>query len=119
MSLFKLSCTVPKKQGQRYLIQVGNPFGKNNEREELNDKCWPNLSIRNMKVIAPENVREIYLFGCKTKPKVDARLGYINYVKVNNMRIVNKEGLQTNTKIFLSDKKNTFKQQLVTNIPSK
>lgn len=117
--LFFRECTWLLKNGQNYLIQAGNPFGEDNEREELKNKCWPNLLVDNMKVVVPENIEEIYLYGCRTEPKVDARLGYINNVKVNNMRIVNKEGQQTDTKIFLSNKKIAFKHQLVTKIPSK
>ncbi len=114
--LFFKDCTWQFKQGQRYLIQVGNPFGKDNEREELKEKNWPNLFVSNMKVIVPENVDELYLYGCRTKSRKDVKIGHINNVKVNNMRVVNNEGHLINTKIFLSDKVIGFKKRITTNV---
>lgn len=117
--LFFRDCTWQLKQGQNYLIQAGNPFREENDREELKEKCWPNLFVNNMKVVVPEDNEELYLYGGRTKPRTDVKIGYINNVKVNNMRIVNKEGMQMDTKIFLSNKKITFMHQLETNILSK
>ena len=114
--LFFKDCIWQLKQGHRYLIQAGNPFGKDNEREELKEKSWPNLFVSNMKVIVPETVDELYLYGCRTKPRTDVKIGYINNVKVNNMRVVNNEDHLINTKIYLSDKVIGFKKRITTNV---
>lgn len=113
--IFK-GCTWQLKQGRNYLIQAGDPFGKDNEREELREKCWPNLLVENMKVVVPETVGELYLYGCKVNPRNDVKIGYINNVKINNIRVVNSANHLMNTKIYLSDKVIDFKKRITTNV---
>ncbi len=114
--LFFRNCTWQLKQGQNYLIQAGDPYGKDNEREELKEKCWPNLYICNMKVVVPEIVDELYLYECRTKPRAEVKIGYINNVKVNNMRVVNNADHLMDTKKYLSNKVMGFKKRITTNV---
>lgn len=109
-------CTWELKKGQRYLIQAGNPFCEDNKRKELKEKCWPNLSVSNMKVVVSETVEEIYLYGCMTKAKSNISLGYVNYITIKNMSVVNRENHQTGTKLYLSDKVIGFKNRIKSNV---
>ena len=109
-------CTWQMKQGQNYMIQAGNPSGAVNERLELKEKCWPNLAIDNMKVIAPHDVKELYLFGCRTKPRDDVKLGYIHNIRVRNMKVFNFDNPKLKTLLYMSDIPIVFKKRLTTNI---
>lgn len=109
-------CTWQMKQGHNYLIQAGNPYGGENERIELKEKCWPNLMIENMKIVAPDNISEIYLFECKALLNSNVKLGYIHNVRINNMKVVNCKKHQMNTKIFMSNKPVVPKKRLTTNV---
>lgn len=109
-------CFWKVKSDRRYLIQAGNPFDVDNERDELKEKCWPNLSVNNMKVVADDNIKQLFLFGCIKDSGKDVKLGYIHNVKVHNITFVNCKRQLRNMKLLLSDKQIGFKQRLTTNV---
>lgn len=70
---------------KNYLINVGNSCDAPNPREELSQKCLPNISISNMTITATDNVDDIYLFKvryeCENVPMFD----YINIITLTNV----------------------------------
>lgn len=89
-----------------------------NSRPELNDKCWPNLRISNMTVVAPLYVRSMNLYDpTGTLSELGKPVDYISKVKVSGLKIVRPNGKPAKIKVNLSSKEFLTKQKLEVTLP--
>lgn len=96
-----------------YLINVGNPFDSDNERPELKEKCWPNLTIKQMTIIDPKETGEIFLFGLgKKNVKSPVKIGHINKIDVKHVKILSHDSLKK-AKLKLVNRPIGFKNAIV------
>jgi hypothetical protein len=86
-----------------------------NSRPELAVKCWPNLKIENMTVVAPATVGTLNLYEPTGKvSELKKPVGYISDVIVNGLKVIRPNGKTAKIKVrlssrqFLSDKKMGF-----------
>ncbi len=107
-------CEWQVRKNRPYLIQGGNPWGPENERMELREKCWPNLFVKNMRVVVPENQKEIYLYGCRNITTTSAKIGYVSTALTENIKFETTNGQKKGTKLYLSNERVLFKNQIKT-----
>ena len=89
-----------------------------NPRPELRDKCWPNLRVSNMTVIAPGVVRSMNLYHpTGTLSELNKPVDYISEVTVSGLKVVRPNGKPTKIKINLSSKEFLTKQKLEVTLP--
>ena len=76
-----------------------------NARPELSVKCWPNLRIVNMKVIAPALVGTVNLYELTGKlSELKKPVEYINKVNVSGLEMVRPNGKPAKLNVRLSTK---------------
>ena len=98
-------CTFELTPRHHSLVNVMLLDTAENSRPELNPKCWPNLFVTNMKVIAPRNVRTLNLFEpTGTLSELDKPVGYLNKVKVNGLQTTWANGKPADVRCQLSSK---------------
>ncbi len=100
-----LNCSFELTPRHHSLVNVMLLDTAENSRPELNPKCWPNLFVTNMKVIAPRNVRTLNLFEpTGTLSELDKPVGYLNKVKVNGLQTTWANGKPADVRCQLSSK---------------
>ncbi len=80
------NCVFDAAAGRNYLIQAGQFTDGPNSRPELSDKCWPNVTIRNLTVNVPDNVRQIILFKPRKSVPAQQEVGYLSKISVSGMK---------------------------------
>ncbi len=76
-----------------------------NTRPELSVKCWPNLIVNNLKVIAPAMVGTLNLYHpTGTMSELKKPVGYINNVIVNGLTVFRPNGKPAKVNVRLSSK---------------
>ena len=74
-------------------------------RPELKAKCWPNLSIKNMTVVAPALVGTLNLYEpTGTLSELKKPVDYINHVVVNGLKVVRPNGKPAKVNVKLSSR---------------
>lgn len=68
-------CVFQLDAERNYLIAAGRLDTEINSREELKEKCWPNITITKMKVIVDEAAESFFVFNVALDPKYD---GYVH-----------------------------------------
>jgi hypothetical protein len=77
-----------------------------NSRPELSAKCWPNLKIENMTVVAPATVGTLNLYEPTGKvSELKKPVDYINDVTVNGLNVVRPNGRTAKVKVQLSSRR--------------
>lgn len=72
----KCKYNVSDKYGCNCIVSVGFLDDVENERPELKQKCWPNVSIKGMTIKAPDQIKEIYLMRLRKPVTSVGSLGY-------------------------------------------
>lgn len=107
------NCTFKVTQRHRSLVNVMLLDTNLNARPELAEKCWPNLTINTMKIIASKTIRRVFLYDPTGKTKECRKpVGHISQVAAYNIDVVTEKGKPTNTKIDLSSVQFSTKNQL-------
>jgi len=76
-----------------------------NSRPELAAKCWPNLKIENMTVVAPASVGTLNLYEPTGKVgELKKPVDYISDVIVNGLKVVRPNGKTAKIKVRLSSR---------------
>ena len=100
-----LNCTFELTPRHHSLVNVMLLDTADNSRPELNTKCWPNLQVIGMKVIAPRNVRSLDLFEpTGTLSELSKPVGYLNKVTVKDLQIMRPNGKAADIPCKLSTK---------------
>lgn len=80
------NCVFDAALGRNYLIQAGQFTDGPNSRPELSEKCWPNVTIKNLTVNVPDNVRQIILFKPRKSVPVQQEIGYLSKISVSGVK---------------------------------
>ena len=76
-----------------------------NTRPELSVKCWPNLTINNLTVIAPATVRTLNLYHpTGTMSELKKPVEHINNVTVNGLTVFRPNGKPAKVNVRLSSR---------------
>ena len=77
-----------------------------NPRPELSAKCWPNLKVVNLHVVAPSGVSTLNLYHpTGTMSELDIPVEYISQVSVKGTSFVRPNGKPTSLNVRLSSRK--------------
>lgn len=96
-------CTFEITYRNKSLVNVMLLDTNINSRPELSEKCWPNLTINNLNVIAPPIVRKVYLFDPTGNTKECRKpVGYISKIEANNVATLNRKGKPIEMKVVMS-----------------
>lgn len=84
-----------------------------NSRPELSIKCWPNLKIVNMTVIAPATIGTLNLYEPTGKlSELKKPVDYISKVEVNGLTVIRPNGKPGKVNVKLSSRKFSTIQKL-------
>lgn len=98
-------CTFEMTARYHSLVNVMLLDTAENARPELSVKCWPNLTITNLKVISPAMARTLNLYQpTGTMSELSKPVDYINKVSINGMEAVRPNGKPVNINVRLSSK---------------
>lgn len=89
-----------------FFIMVGNPAEGPNSREELREKCWPNLMIKNLSLVLPDGIKNVTLY--KADGDSSSPIGYINKVCINGIKLIGQDKLN----VSFTNKKVKFKNKI-------
>lgn len=108
-------CTLYVNNKCNYLIKAGRIDTVVNKRPELTKKCWPNIKIKNMKVVVDDDVSDFYLFKVLKDNSCNYNIRYISQISISKMMFChNTNGSPVN--FYFSNKKvatdNTLKIQI-------
>ena len=74
-----------------------------NRRPELQEKCWPNLTIDDLTVIAPVTVRHLYLYDpTGTRSECRKPVGHISTIQADGIRVVRPNGRKASPMVELT-----------------
>ena len=98
-------CTFELTPRYHSLVNVMLLDTAENTRPELSIKCWPNLTVNNLKVIAPAMVGTLNLYHPTGKlSELKKPVGYINNVTVNGIEVFRPNGKPAKLNVKLSSK---------------
>lgn len=100
-----LNCTFELTPRNHSLVNVMLLDTADNARPELSVKCWPNLKIVNMKVIAPAMVGTFNIYEpTGTLSELDKPVDHIHHVNISGLEIVRPNGKPAKVNVRLSSK---------------
>lgn len=79
------SCVFHLDTQHNYLIAAGRLSPEENSRVELNDKCWPNVTINKMKVIVEGDAASFNVFNVAVDPKFEGCVHAIENITINGL----------------------------------
>lgn len=85
------NCTFNATSSRYFLIQAGKLDNNFNNRPELQKKCLPNITIKNLIVNIPANVPKIVLLQPKGAVSEQLSVGYINQIKIDGIYFKNEK----------------------------
>lgn len=68
-----------------------------NPRDELSERCWPNVSINNLTLIIEPDVEIVNLIGLRGRPSTDIPVEYLSKFTINGLKCVVQEGAKAPT----------------------
>lgn len=106
-------CTFELTSRYHSLVNVMLLDTANNPRPELSEKCWPNLKINNLTIIAPGGVRNFNLFHPTGKTsELKKPVNYLTNVIVKGLTIYKPNGKASKINTRLSSKQFITKKEL-------
>lgn len=81
-----------------------------NPRKGLSQKCLPNLTINNMKVIVPKGVKQVYLYNLGKDVSYDGKVGNISRVTIKGLELVCEDEKNPAMVVFSTSPINTAKK---------
>lgn len=98
-------CTFEMTTRHHSLVNVMLLDTATNARPELRAKCWPNLKVENMTVVAPVLVGTLNLYEPTGKlSELKKPVDYISNVTVNGLKVVRPNGKQAKVNVKLSSR---------------
>ena len=98
-------CTFEMTTRHHSLVNVMLLDTATNARPELSVKCWPNLKIENMTVVAPALVGTLNLYEPTGKlSELRKPVDYIDHVVVNGLKVVRPNGKSAKVNVKLSSR---------------
>lgn len=107
-------CTFELTRTHHSLVNVMLLDTAKNSRPELSEKCWPNLQINNMRVIAPRNVKTMYLIDpTGTLSELKKPVGYISSITAEGLQLLRSDGNETDISVQLSSHEFITKEEVL------
>lgn len=106
------NCVFDASESRNMLVSVGYLTDTKNSRPELAEKCWPNISIKNLTVNVPDVVKSIVLFKTKGTIAPNSAVGYISKVKIDGLKF-NYSGSGHSASFYLSSSEVVSKNQIL------
>ena len=78
-------CVFHLTKKRYYLVSAGRLSPEENTREELRDKCWPNVTINRMKVIVDEEADAFNVFNVAIDAKFDGKVSAMECITINGL----------------------------------
>jgi len=78
-------CIFDALPNRNFLISIGKVDNQKNSRPELLEKCWPNITIKNLTVNVSNKISKVILFNPKTPVSDNVSVGYISSVRIDGM----------------------------------
>jgi len=107
------NCEFYMNSSRNYMISAGYLSQDINSREELQKKCWPNLSINCMTVYVEDKTNQLYLFRCSKEPHFDDKIHYIDKISINGLEIKSDENQQPIIFDFVNNDINTERSLII------
>lgn len=95
------NCVFEASESNNYLISMGYLTDTKNSRPELSEKCWPNVTVKNMTVNIPDAVNSFVLFKTKGTVSTNYGVGHISKVKIDGLKF-NYSGSGHSASFYLS-----------------
>ncbi|MCQ2284782.1 MAG: hypothetical protein MJZ57_07770 [Bacteroidales bacterium] len=80
------NCVFDVTESKNFMVSMGYLTETRNSRPELYEKCWPNVTIKNLTVNVPDAVNSVVLFKPKGTISKKMLVGYINKVKIDGLK---------------------------------
>ncbi|MBR2959345.1 MAG: hypothetical protein IKC19_06950 [Bacteroidales bacterium] len=106
-------CTFELTRRQHALVCVNLEDTATNPREELREKCWPNLTVERLTVVAPWTVGGLDVFKPQGNERcLDREYGHLERVSIKGLRTVRPGGREVKLGVRLSAKPFKTKKEL-------
>lgn len=80
------NCSMNATDGKNYILKLGINDDNINQRQELREKCWPNIYIENFVVNCSDDVQHFYIITNKEGLNKQS-VGYISAIKVTGLKL--------------------------------
>lgn len=112
-----IDCIFELSRRYHSLVQVDLLDTADNPRPELNPKCWPNIFVSNLTVVAPATIRTINIFDPQGNTRELRReFAYIDSVSVSGFTAIRSNGKPSKLKIRLSPRGFKTQKPLIYNL---
>ena len=71
---------------RNFLVSIGKVDNQRNSRPELAEKCWPNVTIKNMTVNVANKVSKVVLFEPKTPISSNVSVDHISSIRIDGLK---------------------------------
>ena len=79
-------CIFDALPNRNFLVSIGKVDNVRNSRPELAEKCWPNVTIKNMTVNVANKVSKVILFEPKTPISSNISVGHISDIRIDGLK---------------------------------
>lgn len=79
------NCVFHLDAKRSHLISAGRLSPEVNARAELKDKCWPNVTVNNMRVVVVEGAAAFNVFNIAIDPKFEGRVHSMENITINGL----------------------------------
>jgi len=101
--IYITDCTFELTRRYHSLVQIDLLDTADNPRPELNPKCWPNLKVTNLTVVAPTTIRIMNIFYPKGNTKdLRREFDYIDNVEIEGLKTIRPNGKPAKLNLKLS-----------------
>ncbi|MCR4811418.1 MAG: hypothetical protein K5867_02340 [Bacteroidales bacterium] len=103
--IYITDCTFELTRRYHSLVQIDLLDTADNPRPELNPKCWPNLKVKNLTVVAPTTIRTMNIFYPKGNTRgLRREFDYIDNVEIEGLKTIRPNGKPAKLNLRLSTK---------------
>ena len=79
------NCVFHLTKKRNTLVSAGRLAPEENDREELKEKCWPNVTISSMKVVVDEEADAFNVFNVSIDPMFDGCVHSVEDIVINGL----------------------------------
>ena len=96
-------CTFELSRRYHSIVQIDLLDTADNPRPELRPKCWPNLKVDNLTVVAPATIRTMNIFNPQgTAKELRREFDYISSVQIQGLKTLRPNGKPAKLSLRLS-----------------
>ena len=101
--IYITDCTFELTRRYHSLVQIDLLDTADNPRPELRPKCWPNIKVQNLTVVAPATIRTMNIFYPKGNTRELRReFDYIDNVEIEGLKTIRTNGKPAKLNLKLS-----------------